>query len=146
MFTFVEVKCPHCGAQGRIVLPPIGTILIGPCPQCKGMVALFNGTTLPLDSKIINEGTIEEKKRHVIDVFTAFIEEKVEYLFNPKRPNETKEDDLKNDEFTPEQKVEEPTFKATKKKPISREDVIKFKESEINLLDDPKTFKKIFGN
>jgi len=144
MFSFVEVKCPHCGAQGRIVLPPLGTILIGPCPQCKGMVALFNGTTLPLDSKIINEGTLEEKKRHIVDVFTTFIEEKIENLFNAKLKEEEKE--KLEEEFKPESKTKELLSKVTKKKPISREEVIKFKEHEINLLDDPKAFKKFFEN
>lgn len=145
MFSFVEVKCPHCGAQGRIVLPPIGTILIGPCPQCKGMVALFNGTTLPLDNKIITEGTLEEKKRHIVDVFTVFIEEKVEDFFKKQKSNEEQETQTPED-FKPERRSEELTYKIQKKKPITREEVRRFKESEINLLDDPEAFKKFFSN
>lgn len=145
MFSFVEVKCPHCGAQGRIVLPPIGTILIGPCPQCKGMVALFNGTTLPLDNRIITEGTLEEKKRHIVDVFTVFIEEKVEDFFKKQKSNEEQETQTPED-FKPERRSEELTYKIQKKKPITREEVRRFKESEINLLDDPEAFKKFFSN
>ncbi|MCX8066156.1 MAG: hypothetical protein N3G21_13470 [Candidatus Hydrogenedentes bacterium] len=145
MFSFIEVKCPHCGAQGRIVLPPIGTILIGPCPQCKGMVALFNGTTMPLDNKIITEGTLEEKKRHIIDVFTAFIEEKVEDFFRKQKSSEEKEAQSSG-EFNPEGRVEELSYKINKKKPITREEVRRFKESEINLLDDPEAFRKFFNN
>ncbi len=107
MLSFVDVQCPHCGAKGKIVLPPLGTVLIGPCPQCKGMVALFNGTTLPLDSKIILDGTIEEKKKHIVDVFSAFIEEKVEEFFNPKKEESDSELDKKTDSYQSEHRIEE---------------------------------------
>lgn len=148
MLSFIDVRCPHCGAQGKIVLPPLGTVLIGPCPRCKGMVALFNGTTLPLDSKIIMEGTIDEKKKHIVDVFSAFIEEKVEEFFNPKKEEEpTYEAENNPDTFKSEHPIEEYSRKrAQKKKPITREEVIRFKESEIDLLDNPEIFRKYFSN
>ncbi len=147
MLSFVDVQCPHCGAKGKIVLPPLGTVLIGPCPQCKGMVALFNGTTLPLDSKIILDGTIEEKKKHIVDVFSAFIEEKVEEFFNPKKEESDSELDKKTDSYQSEHRIEEYSHKKTKKnRPISRDEITKFKESEIDLLDNPEIFRKYFSN
>ncbi|MGC8738363.1 MAG: hypothetical protein ACP5UA_06900 [Candidatus Hydrogenedens sp.] len=147
MLSFVDVRCPHCGAQGKIVLPPLGTVLIGPCPQCKGMVALFNGTTLPLDSKIILDGTLEEKKKHIVDVFNAFIEEKVVEFFNPKKEGLSPQPDDANDSYKSEHRIEEYSHKKMKKnKPISRDEVMKFKESEIDLLDNPEIFRKYFSN
>lgn len=148
MLSFVDVRCPHCGARGKIVLPPLGTVLVGPCPQCKGMVALFNGTTLPLDSKIILEGTIEEKKKHISEVFSAFIEERVDEFFNPqKEGNSFSELDNSGDSFKSEHRVEEYSRSRIKKnRPITRDEVRKFKESEIDLLDDPDIFRKYFNN
>ncbi len=148
MLSFVDVRCPHCGAKGKIVLPPLGTVLVGPCPQCKGMVALFNGTTLPLDSKIILEGTIEEKKKHISEVFSAFIEERVEEFFSPqKEENPSPELDNTVDSFKSEHRVEEYSRNKTKKnRPITRDEVRKFKESEIDLLDNPEIFRKYFNN
>lgn len=149
MLSFVDVRCPHCGAQGKIVLPPLGTVLIGPCPQCKGMVALFNGTTLPLDSKIILEGTIEEKKKHISEVFSAFIEERVEEFFNPVKKDEEQPLEVENtaDSFKSEHKVEEYNRSKTRKnRPITRDEVRRFKESEIDLLDNPEIFRKYFNN
>ncbi len=152
MLSFVAVKCPHCGAQGKIVLPPLGTILIGPCPQCKGMVALFNGTTLPLDSKIILEGTLDEKKKHIVDTFSAFIEERVEEFFNPKQEEESfseKEnpsDSFKSEHISDHSIKEYNRKKVAKNKPISREELMRFKETEIDLLDNPEIFRKYFGN
>ncbi len=148
MLSFVDVRCPHCGAQGKIVLPPLGTVLVGPCPQCKGMVVLFNGTTLPLDSKIILEGTIEEKKKHISEVFSAFIEERVEEFFNPQREkNSSSELDNPVDSFKSEHRVEEYSRHRIKKnRPITRDEVRKFKESEIDLLDNPDIFRKYFNN
>jgi len=143
----MDVRCPHCGAQGRIVLPPLGTILIGPCPQCKGMVALFNGTTLPLDSKIILEGTMDEKKRHVAEVFSNFIEERVEEFFKPRKEETSSFDsDQSVEPFQPEHRIEEYSRKSGKKRPITKEEVSRFKEKEIDLLDNPETFKKYFCN
>ncbi len=147
MLSFVDVQCPHCGARGKIVLPPLGTVLIGPCPQCKGMVALFNGTTLPLDSKIILEGTLEEKKKHISEVFRTFIEEKVEEFFNPKESRQPSEVENAVDSFKSEHCVEEYTRKkARKNRPITRDEVLRFKNSEIDLLDNPEIFRKYFSN
>jgi hypothetical protein len=148
MLSFVDVRCPHCGAQGRIVLPPLGTILVGPCPECKGMLALFNGTVLPLDSKVILEGTIEEKKKHIAEVFSSFIEDKLEEFFNPKK-EETPISESENgfESFKSEHRIEEYSrYKTKKKNPITQEELLNFKESEIDSIDNPEIFRKYFSN
>ncbi|HOV32218.1 MAG TPA: hypothetical protein PLX23_02495 [Candidatus Hydrogenedens sp.] len=148
MLSFVDVRCPHCGAQGKIVLPPLGTILIGPCPACKGMLALFNGSVLPLDNKIILEGTIDEKKKHIIEIFSSFIEDKVDDFFNPKKEESfTSDSENRTESFDSEYKIGEYSLhKAKKKKPITSEELLNFKESEIDSINNPEIFRKYFSN
>ncbi len=148
MLSFVDVRCPHCGAQGKIVLPPLGTMLIGPCPACRGMLALFNGSVLPLDSKIILEGTTEEKKKHIIEVFSSFIEDKIDDFFNPKKEESlTPDSENRTETFESEHKIEEYSrYKTKKKNPITSEELLNFKESEIDSINNPEVFKKYFSN
>lgn len=148
MLSFVDVRCPHCGAQGKIVLPPLGTMLIGPCPACRGMLALFNGSVLPLDSKIILDGTTEEKKKHIIEVFSSFIEDKIDDFFNPKKEESlTTDSENRTETFESEHKIEEYSrYKTKKKNPITSEELLNFKESEIDSINNPEVFKKYFSN
>ena len=67
MLSFLKVKCPHCGAEGHIVAPPNGAIIVGECPKCAQMVVLFGGEALPLDKARMTPGS-EEARRHLMDV------------------------------------------------------------------------------
>ncbi len=80
MLSLIEVQCPHCGAKGQIVVPPVGSIIIGPCPQCKELVVVFCGQVLPLDMRTMESGTLEERKEHVVGVLMEFLEDRVHKL------------------------------------------------------------------
>ena len=81
MVPTIQVTCPHCGARGQIVLPPLGSIVIGPCPQCEEVVAVFCGQALPLQKDIILNGTYDERFEHVASVLQDFVEERLTELF-----------------------------------------------------------------
>ena len=96
MFPVIEVQCPYCKATGQIMTPPLGSIIVGPCPRCNEMVLLFDGTVLPLDKDIISEGTAEEKKQHLLETIVDMAAGRVDELIgsgelgaSPK--NETRE-------------------------------------------------------
>lgn len=89
MLSIIQMKCPHCGASGQVVIPPAGAILIGPCPQCSEMVGVFCGAALALDKHVILQGTAEERYEHLMRVLSAFIEERVGQIVDELAKKET---------------------------------------------------------
>jgi hypothetical protein len=154
MMSLTEVTCPHCGAKGQVIMPPAGAIIIGPCPQCEDMVVLFCGRVLPLDSQVILRKTPEEKRQHLLDVLTRFLRERVEQLFDGAAPPGHLEG--VHDEPIPhaqgrveyesdEDDATENTPKAPQVKYISMEELEKFTQVDLPLLDNKDYFYAIFG-
>ena len=150
MISLVQIRCPHCGATGRMVLPPVGTILIGPCPQCQEMVAIFCGQALALDTEVIKNGSNPEKEAHLMAVLTEFIENQVGDMIHRSFEGEVHTDqdldtpridgeDSPDPQWPPENSPEEWVSE------ISAEELSHFRETELNLIDDPHYFRAIFG-
>ncbi|MFA6411033.1 MAG: hypothetical protein WCW26_05680 [Candidatus Buchananbacteria bacterium] len=142
MLGLISVTCPHCGAQGQIMAPPHGSIIIGPCPECQGTVAIFMGAAVALDGNILKNGSPAEKTNHVSDRLCSFIRERVGRIFDS------------SDEFTPESQPEMATAQSGSRSrfgaqapatPISEQELEKFTKTELELLDDPNYFRTIFG-
>ena len=149
MLSLIEVKCPHCGAHGQIMLPPVGTIIIGPCPECQGLVVVFCGHVLPLAKEIMVQGTISEKREHLVSVLTQFIRERVELMI----AEESAMDDATMSEGATAEDVELAQSAAPPEEkqprvvhsPISDEEIRSFSKVELKLLDDSNYFKAIFN-
>lgn len=77
MLSMVEVKCPHCGVRGQILLPPLGALIVGPCPNCDQMVVVFCGKVLALDKEIMLKGTATEKHEHLMGILVDFLANRV---------------------------------------------------------------------
>lgn len=148
MLSLIEVKCPHCGAQGQIMLPPLGAIIVGPCPECEGMVVVFCGRVMPLDKEVITEGTALEKKEHLLDVLTVFLEERVERLFanQEEEAEEEQEVDSSVEETEEEEEEDDDTLPVvqTEGPLISTEEFQSFLNEELRLIDDKNYFRAIF--
>ncbi len=143
MLSLIEVKCPHCGAHGQIMLPPVGTIIIGPCPECQGLVVVFCGHVLPLTKEIMLQGAISEKREHLVSVLTQFIRDRVELMI----AEESATDDTMSEDAEPTQSAA-PTEEKTPHvvhAPISDEEIMSFSKVELKLLDDSDYFKAIFN-
>src|SRR3989344_5029948 len=82
MINLIDVQCPHCGANGQIMFPPIGAIIIGPCPQCNEYVVIFCGQCLAVDKKILNSGQRKAIEEHLFMVLSDFIRDRVEDITN----------------------------------------------------------------
>jgi len=80
MLSVIEVKCPHCGVKGQIILPPLGSLVMGPCPKCEGLVLLFCGRALAIDRDVMYEGTFEEKREHLMTVLMDALEKSIAQL------------------------------------------------------------------
>lgn len=156
MLSLIEVKCPHCGAQGQIMLPPLGAIIIGPCPECEGMVVVFCGRVLPLDKEIMTEGNIAEKRDHLMEALNRFLRERIERLFAQAATTAEKinddRDELEHrlldeaDEMGLEHAEAERPQQGPRKLivPISQEEFDSFINTDLSLLDNKEYFKAVF--
>lgn len=154
MLSLIEVTCPHCAAQGQIMLPPLGAIIIGPCPECHGMVAVFCGRVLPLDKEVMTEGTTGEKRAHLNGVLGSFLQDRINRLFSVDEVDEIVTfDDEDDNEFEPPHREDRPAetelgkidvYGNQQQAPISSEELESFKNVDLRLLDNPDYFKAIF--
>jgi len=161
MLSLIEVTCPHCGAKGQIMLPPAGAIIVGPCPECQGLVVVFCGQVLPLKKDIMVDGSTKEKRQHIMTVLTGFLRDRVGQIIaededvkdvrdeTPPKPQQpvvsekpAVQPEQKREAGGGEKKVCSPEHVAD---PISHEDVRRFVINELKKLDDGEQFKKIFG-
>ena len=146
----IEVKCPHCGAWGRILQPPPGAIVVGPCPRCREMVAIFSGMALPLRKRVMANGTANEKRNHVMAVLTAFLEDRVDKLLEEREthsPGELEEGIGQLVERVPESpdKLKRLPYVSRPKSRITQGEIDDFVNYDLHCLDDPSYFRSIFG-
>lgn len=147
MLSLLDVQCPHCGARGQIMVPPVGAIIIGPCPQCSELVTVFCGQVLPLEKSIMESGAVEERRDHLLDALTGFLRDRIDRL-------------IANDEGGGEDELSEPTFEteadaedssaaaqasSEASGPISQNEFDQFMEVDLKLLDNKSYFNSVFG-
>ena len=135
MLSLIKVECPHCGARGQIMVPPVGALIIGPCPQCNELVVVFCGNVLALDKETMENGTTDDRRDHLMEVLTDFLEDHVAALFY---------DDVElieghSEETGGELKLEGQTS------PISQDELERFRDIDLKLLDNQAYFKSVFG-
>ena len=141
MLSLVEVKCPHCGAQGQIVLPPLGAIVIGPCPECDEMVVVFCGRAMPLDKDIMTKGSAEDRQNHLMDVLTAFLDDRTKRLFE----DATDLDDANEEESSDSTPLGKIILQGdASKELISQAELDSFRSVDLRLIDNEDYFKAIF--
>lgn len=151
MFSLTQVQCPHCGAKGQVILPPLGIIIVGPCPECKAMVALFCGRVLALDTEVMVNHPPDEKRRHLLDVLMKYLEDRVDAVFSEEEPQFSGEvDEIEDGEpdeaaTAPVAPAVRPKVKANTPGPISNEEVDEFRNVHLPLLDDHEYFHSVFG-
>ena len=149
MLSLIEVRCPHCGAHGQIMLPPVGTIIVGPCPECQGLLVVFCGNVLALDKEIMLNGTIQEKRDHMLSILTGFLKDRIAQMIS----EETESQEPEMAEATGTHAAadgpsgrERPSREhiPAAKTPISKEEMDAFTNVELKLLDNRHYFKTIF--
>lgn len=149
MLSLIEVKCPHCGAQGQIVLPPLGAIIVGPCPQCEEPVVVFCGRVLPLKKSVIQDGSMKEKYDHLMAILTQFVEQRVTQLLKNAEESQEPETDAYSDEemdikdlndgVVPDTRIEGNHAR------ITQAEVDQFTRIDLKFLDNKDYFNEVFG-
>lgn len=146
MLSMIEVRCPHCAVRGQILLPPLGAIIVGPCPNCEEMVVVFCGRALALDKEIMLHGTDTEKHEHLKGVLIDFLDSRIDTVVEQLSPETA--DGLRD--YSPEALVDEsegssPTeSEPTKPALITDSEVEQFLRSDLPRLDNRDYFKTIF--
>ena len=149
MLSLIEVTCPHCGAHGQIMLPPVGTIIVGPCPECQELVVVFCGNVLPLNKETMLNGAVQEKRDHMMAVFTQFLRERITQMIgdDSEMPQEERVQEAENETPVSELGRSETRVrdKTVSRAPITKNDLDTFSNVELKLLDNRDYFKAIFG-
>lgn len=133
------VVCPHCKSH-RIVSArvPRDVIVVMPCPACGELVVLFRKKVIALSRKILEHGTLEERKMHLASVIAEFLEPGM-FGF-PSEGDESEAIHFSDD--LPEGLEEKgPSWLP----PISEKELEKFTKIQLEKLDDSKYFRKHFG-
>jgi len=141
MISMLDVQCPHCGVKGKIVVPSQGAILIGPCPHCDEMVAVFCGAVLPLDKEVMLNGNGRERRDHLLDVLTTFLEQSIGETLEQRPPEASDEDELAT-----EIQHDGPDWEADAPSPISDDEYQKFLEVGLPSIDNKDYFDAIFND
>ena len=149
MLSLVEVKCPHCQMRGQIMVPPLGALVLGPCPQCHELLVVFCGRVLPLDKDIMMDGTDDEKHAHLMEVLTQFLGERVYQLLenSPELSEEIrKQVGATEDSASTAMAMAEEASQPIEVQTISQHEVEQFLNVDLKLLDDKDYFNSVFGS
>jgi hypothetical protein len=136
------VLCPHCKAH-RIATSkvPKEVVVVMPCPNCHELVIVFRQKAIALDRRVIENGTMEERKAHLADVIAEFIEPGMfEFRgLDPETASALEEDNDVSSDATDDEEAEED------EQPISQLEVDRFVKIDLKRLDDPVYFRRHFG-
>ena len=129
------------------MVPPVGAIIIGPCPQCSELVVVFCGHVLALDKETMENGSTDDRREHLLGVLTDFLQDRIARLLS---------DDVELLEGEPGEEVSEmgdaygsgnPSFdenRQAEKNPISQTEFERFTDVDLKLLDNKAYFKSVF--
>jgi hypothetical protein len=155
MHSLINVECPHCKARGQIMVPPVGSIIIGPCPQCEELVVIFCGQVLALEKSIMLEESIEIRREHLLAVLQGFLEDRISALmtddFELNSQSITEAVEGVDFEAVTEVPVVEPSAEfnelteAEQSQTITQSEVDRFTDVDLKLLDNKAYFKSVFG-
>jgi len=154
MMVFIEVVCPHCGAQGRVMAPVSGGIVVGPCPSCQGMVAIVCGHALALNGNIMRYGSKAKRRAHLMTVVGRFLETHLdqaaeEYASGAEADGLLDEADTEQEPVgqleLPELGLDSHGHLSDGSPAITDEEIEEFLKRELQMIDNKDYFKAVFG-
>ncbi len=129
------------------MVPPVGAIIIGPCPQCSELVVVFCGHVLALDKETMENGSTDDRREHLLGVLMEFLHDRISRLLS---------DDVELLEGEPGEEMAEmddayasgnPSFdenRQAEKSPISQTELERFTDVDLKLLDNKAYIKSVF--
>ncbi|MGI6461678.1 MAG: hypothetical protein ACOX5J_16590 [Candidatus Hydrogenedentales bacterium] len=141
-----EITCPHCG-KTRIMATriPRDVVMMLPCPECHELVVLFRGKTIPLNRDVLRNGTKEERRNHIAEIVEQCLppelfSDSVHWNFTDAGSPFTFGDRKGRRRRRPFENVED-----RRDRPITDEEVARFRKFELHRIDEPRYFKRYFG-
>jgi hypothetical protein len=138
----LEVRCPHCNVRGQVILPPLGSIIVGPCPNCEELVVIFCGRVLPLIKEVMVTGTDTEKRAHLKEALISFIDDRVKKIVDQLTLEVT--EGLRD--YTPEDEEDTPPPVKPSQNTITAAEIDFFLKSELPKIDQKKYFRRNLDN
>lgn len=137
------VVCPHCKSN-RIITSrvPKDVVAVMPCPNCHELAVLFRDKIIPINRRILEEGTREERTQHLAQVITEFLEAGI-LPFHEGDSGFDSGDDEGDEAMEPQHADSQPRRALD---PISDKEAEKFTRVDLKCLDDATYFKRHFGN
>jgi hypothetical protein len=133
-----------------MMLPPLGAIIVGPCPECEEMVVVFCGRVFALNKDTMLKGTEQARRSHLQDVLSAFLKSRVERLFSS-TSDDDKVNQVLSDSFS--ENADEESLNHDKlinpygnkpEAPISKTEIESFKDVDLRLIDNTDYFRAVF--
>jgi len=136
-----RVRCPHCNEYGfppgRL---PKEVIAVLACQHCEELSVLFRGRVIALNKRVLESGTLEERKEHLADVIAQFLESGMLDFQAPQ------DQESQQEEQAPPRPARESVKSAPHQDmPISDQEMERFLTIDLKCLDNPAYFKRIFG-
>ena len=137
------------------MVPPVGSVIIGPCPKCSELVVIFCGQALPLDKDVMASDSMEDRREHLLTVLNDFLRERITGILNEEANFEEMQpvDDAEIGDFIADDAIKdepdvgfEAVVEPEKSVNISQDEVDQFTEVDLKLLDNRAYFKSVFGD
>ena len=137
------VLCPHCKAH-RIAASkvPKEVVVVMPCPKCRELVILFRQKAIALDRNVIENGSAEERKAHLADVISEFIEPG---MFDMQALDPDVASTLQEGAEAQLDGLDLDSGGERADQPISQVEMDRFVKIDLKRIDDPAYFRKHFG-
>lgn len=136
------VVCPHCKSH-RIITSrvPKDVVAVMPCPNCHELAVLFREKIIPIDRRILEEGTKEERTHHLAQVITEFLEAGI-------LPFQERDGDFQSslDDRDGADDLDGIPDDLAELDPISDKEAEKFARVDLKCLDDAAYFRRHFGD
>ncbi len=131
------------------MVPPVGAIIIGPCPQCSELVVVFCGHVLALDKETMENGSTENRREHLLGVLTDFLQDRISRLLSDDvelLEGEPGEEPAEADDAYGSGNLSFDENRQAEKSPISQTELERFTDVDLKLLDNKAYFKSVFDS
>jgi hypothetical protein len=162
MLSFLNMKCSQCESVYTLSVEELNIILLFKCFECEQHNLYVAGHVLGLDQQVMNEGTEQEKRRHVVETVQLFACEFAgNVLSNVDRViNVNVEIDLQEAGRRKGKRIKRktkrrkeisgpqlsPSVQHANAPEISFEEVRDFVKIDLNLIDQKWYFERFFGD
>ena len=124
------------------MVPPLGAIIVGPCPECQELVVVFCGHVLPLEKEIMLNGTSVARHEHLMSGIMEFLGDRIEKLVE--ESSESAEGVASHhfsNDVTGVSGIDGGGLDET----ISEDEVARFRSTELQLIDNKEYFELFFS-